>query len=105
VPLDKYLNIQIIILSVVLYGCETWSLSSREKYILRVFENKMLRKIFLSKGDEMVAGSIKLHKEKLCNLCCSPNRTMNSGRISCAGHVARFEIREMITGFCLEIQN
>jgi hypothetical protein len=42
-----------IILSVFLYGCETWSLTLREEYRLRVFENRMLRRIFVPKRDEM----------------------------------------------------
>ena len=42
-----------IILPVVLYGCETWSLTLREEHRLRVFENKVLRKIFGSKKDEI----------------------------------------------------
>jgi hypothetical protein len=45
-----------IILSVVLYGCETWSLTLREEHILRVFENRVLRRIFGPKSDE-VTGS------------------------------------------------
>jgi hypothetical protein len=46
-------------LPVVLYECETWSLASREEYRLRVFENKVLRKIFGPKRDEVVGGSRK----------------------------------------------
>ena len=42
-----------IILPVVLYGCETWSLTLREEQRLRVFENKVLRKIFEAKRDEI----------------------------------------------------
>jgi hypothetical protein len=42
-----------IILPVVLYGCETWSLTLREEHILRVFENRVLRRIFGPKGDEI----------------------------------------------------
>jgi hypothetical protein len=40
-----------IILPVVLYGCETWSLTLREYHRLRVFENKVLRRIFGQKSD------------------------------------------------------
>jgi hypothetical protein len=57
-----------IILPVALYGCETWSLTLREDYRLRVFENRVLRKIFGSMGDEVVGGWRKLHNEKLHNL-------------------------------------
>jgi hypothetical protein len=42
-----------IILPVVLYGCETWSLTLRDERRLRVFENRMLRRIFGSKRDEI----------------------------------------------------
>jgi hypothetical protein len=51
------LNIRIyktIILPVVLYGCETWSLTLREEYRLRVFENRVLRKIFGLKRDDVI---------------------------------------------------
>ena len=44
---------RIVILPVVLYGCETWSLTLREECRLRVFENRVLRSIFGSKGDEV----------------------------------------------------
>jgi hypothetical protein len=43
-----------IILSVVLYGCETWSLTLREEHILRVFENRVLRRMFGPKRDEVI---------------------------------------------------
>ena len=42
-----------IIFSLVLYGCETWSLTLREKRRLRVYENRVLRKTFISKRDEV----------------------------------------------------
>jgi hypothetical protein len=54
---SKYLKIKIhrtIILPVVLYGCETWSLTFREERRLRVFENRVLRKIFRPKRDEVI---------------------------------------------------
>jgi len=54
--ISKNLKIKIyrnIILPVVLYGCETWSLTLREEYRLRVFENRVLRRIFGPKGDEV----------------------------------------------------
>jgi hypothetical protein len=47
-------NIKTVILSVVMYGCETWSLSLREQHRLKDLENRVLRKIFGPKGDEMV---------------------------------------------------
>jgi hypothetical protein len=46
-----------------LYGCETWSLTSREEHRLRVFENRVLRRIFGPKSDEVTGGRTKLHKK------------------------------------------
>jgi hypothetical protein len=62
---------KIIILPVVLYGCETWSLTLREDYRLRVFENRVLRRIFGLKRDEVTGGLRKLRNEKLhdSNFC------------------------------------
>jgi hypothetical protein len=54
-----------IILPVVLYGCETWSLTLREKRRLRVFENRVLRRIFRPKRDEVEGEWRKLHNEEL----------------------------------------
>jgi hypothetical protein len=53
-----------IILPVVLYGCETWSLTLREEHRLRVFENRILRRIFGLKQDEVTGEYRKLHNEK-----------------------------------------
>jgi hypothetical protein len=50
-----------IILPVILYGCETWSLTLREENTLRMFENKVLRRIFGPKRDEVTGGWRKLH--------------------------------------------
>jgi len=74
--LSKNLKIKIyrtIILPVVLYGCETWSLTLREKSRLRVFENRVLRGIFGPKGDEVTWEWKKLHNEEINDLYCSPN--------------------------------
>jgi hypothetical protein len=60
------------ILPVVLYGCET-SLILREEHRLRVFENRVLKRIFGPKREEMVEGWRKLHNEVLHNLYSSPN--------------------------------
>jgi hypothetical protein len=57
-----------IILPVVLYGCETWSLTFWEERRLRVFENRVLRRIFGPKGDEVTGGWRKLHNEELHGL-------------------------------------
>jgi hypothetical protein len=70
----KNLQIRIyetIILSVVLYGCETWSLTLREELRLRVFENRVLRKIFGPKRDEVTGEWRKLHNEELHDLYSS----------------------------------
>jgi hypothetical protein len=69
--LPKKLKIRIyrtIILTVVLYGCETWSLTLREERRLRVFENKVLRRILGPKRDEVKGEWRKLHNEELHNL-------------------------------------
>jgi hypothetical protein len=57
-----------IILPVVLYGCETWSLTVREEYRLKVFENRVLRRIFGTKRDGVMGGGEKQRNEKLHNL-------------------------------------
>jgi hypothetical protein len=58
---------------VFLYGCETWSLTLREERRLRIFENRVLRKIFGPKRDEVVGGWRKLCNGDLCYLYSSPN--------------------------------
>ena len=58
---------------VVLYGCETWSLTLREERRLRVFENRMLRKVFGPKRDEVTRERRKLHNEELNDLYSLPN--------------------------------
>jgi hypothetical protein len=80
-----------IILPVVLYGCETWSLTVREEHKLRVFENRMFRRIFGPKRDRVTGGWRKLHNEELHNLYSSPSiiRIIKSRRMRWAGHVAR----------------
>jgi hypothetical protein len=62
-----------IILTVVLYGCETWFLILREEHRLRVFENRVLRKIFGPKKDGVKGGWRKLHNEELHNLYPVPS--------------------------------
>jgi hypothetical protein len=79
-----------VILPVVLYGCETWSPTWREEHSLRVFENRVLRRMSGPKREE--AGSWrKLHNDELHSLYSSPKivRVIKSRRMKWAGHVAR----------------
>ena len=75
----------------VLYGCETWSLTLRDELRLRVFENRMLRSVFGPKRDETTGEWRKLHNEKLSDLYSLPNivRVVKSRRMRWAGHMAR----------------
>jgi len=91
--LSKNLKIKIyrtIILPVVLYGCETWSLTLREERKLRGFENMVLRRIFGPRRDEVMEWR-RLHNGELNDLYSSPNivRVIKSRRMRWAGHVAR----------------
>ena len=91
--LSKNLKIKIyrtIILPVVLYGCETWSLTLREECRLRVFENRVLRRVFRPKRGEVTGEWRKLHNEKLRDLYSLPNivRVVKSRRMRWVGHVA-----------------
>ena len=80
-----------IILPVVLYGCETWSLTLREERRLRVFENRVLRRVFGSKRDEVKGEWRKLYNDELRDLYSLPNivRVVKSRRMRWAWHVAR----------------
>jgi hypothetical protein len=62
-----------VILPVVLYGCETWSLTLREGHRLMVFENRVLRRIFGPKRDEVTGEWRKLHNGELHNMYSSPD--------------------------------
>jgi len=69
--LSKNIKIKIhrtVILPVVLYGCETWSLRLREERRLRVFESRVLRRLFGPKRDEVTGEWRKLHNEELNDL-------------------------------------
>ena len=75
----------------VLYGCETSSLTLREERRLRVFDNRVLRRIFGPKRDEVTREWRTLHNEELNDMYSSPNivRVIRSRRMRWAGHVAR----------------
>jgi hypothetical protein len=79
-----------MILPGVPYGCETWSLTLREEHRMRVFEYRVLRRIFGSKRDEITGDWRKLHNEELHNLYSSPNiiRMTESRRMRWAERVA-----------------
>jgi hypothetical protein len=80
-----------LILPVILYGCVTWSQTLREEHRLKVFGNRVLRRIFRPKRDEVTGGWGKLHNEELHNLYSSPSiiRIIKSRRMRWAEHVAR----------------
>jgi hypothetical protein len=80
-----------IILPVVLYGCDTWSVTLREEHRLRVFENRVLRRIFGPKRDKVMGEWRRLHNEELIDLYPSPNIiwVIKPRRMRWAGHVAR----------------
>ena len=94
--LSKNIEIKIqrtIILPVVLCGCETWSLTLREKRRLSVFENRVLRGIFRPKRGEVRREWRKLLNEELNDVYSSPKivRVIKSRRMRWTGHVARAE--------------
>jgi hypothetical protein len=84
---------KIIILAVVLYGCEIWSLTLREEHRLRVFEDRVLSRIFGLKRDEVTGGWGKLHNEKFCDLYSSLSiiRIIKPRRMKWAMHVGEKE--------------
>ena len=90
-----------IVLPVVSCGCESWPLNFREEHRLRVFENRVLRRVFGPKRDELGGELRKLHNEELIDLYCSPNivQVIKSRRMRCAGHVARIGRGEAYTVF------
>jgi hypothetical protein len=76
----------------VLCGCETWSLTLKEESRLRVFENRILKRVFGPKRDEI--GELRrLHNDELHSLYSSPNvvRVVKSRRLRRAGHIVRME--------------
>jgi hypothetical protein len=79
-----------IILPVVVYGCESWPLTLREEHRLRVFENRVLRRIFGPKRDEVTGEWRNLHNKELSDLCSWPIIVkIVKSRMKWTGHVAR----------------
>jgi hypothetical protein len=91
---------------VVLYRCETWSLTLREEHRLRVSENRVLWRLFEPKRDEVTGGRKKLHNEELHNLYCSPSiiRMIKLTWMRWGGQVGRMERRVMHRKFWWERQ-
>jgi hypothetical protein len=81
----------LIILPLVLYGCETWSFTFREECRLRVLENRVLRRMFGSKRNEVIGEWRRLHNKELCALYSLPNiiRLIKSKRLRWTEYVAR----------------
>jgi hypothetical protein len=81
------------ILPVILYGCETWSLTLREEHGLRVLEDRVLRRIFGPKGDEVTGECRKMHNVEFHNLYSSLDvfRQIKPRRMTWAGRVTRAE--------------
>jgi hypothetical protein len=79
------------ILPVVLFGCETWSLTSREEHKLKVFENRVLKRTFGPTRAEVTGEQRKQNNEEHRDLYCSPCliRIIKSRRMRLAGHVTR----------------
>jgi hypothetical protein len=89
-PLLSLLYLSLLV-HITLYGCETLSLTLREEHRLRAYENRVLRRIFGPKRDEVTGGWRKLHNEELHGLYSSPGivRVIKARRIRWAGHMAR----------------
>jgi len=86
-----------------LYGCENWSLTLREERRLRVFENRVLRRIFGPKRGGVRGEWREVHNEELHDLYCSSNvvRVKKSRRMRLTGHVARMEERRRVYRFLM----
>jgi hypothetical protein len=89
---------------VVLYGCETWSLTLRQEYKLRVFENRALRRIFGPKRDGVTGRRRKLHKEEPHEFQSSSSiiKIMKPRRMRWTGHVARMEVKTNVYRLLVE---
>jgi hypothetical protein len=91
-----------IILPVVLYGCETWTLTLREKHRLRVFENRVLRRIFGPKRDEMMGEWRKLDNEELRELYSSASiiRIIKSRRMRSESFIRNITCWVLLNSMC-----
>ena len=88
-------------LRVVLYGCETWSVTPREEHGLWLLQNRVLRRIFGPRRNEVTGDWRRLRNEELCDLYCSPNiiRVIKSRRMRWTGHVACMGERRGVARF------
>ena len=96
----KIMMYRIKIVPIVLYGCETWSVIMGEECSLRVFENRVLRRIFGVKKDEVTGELRRLRNERLNVLYCSPNiiQVIKSRRMRWAVHIAHMAERRGVYG-------
>jgi len=106
----KFKIYRTVILPVVLYGCETWSLILRKESRLKVSDNKVLRRIYGSKRnkrDEVRGEWRKLHNEELNDLYCTPNtvRVIKSRKMNLVGHVARMGEKRSVYGVLVRKPN
>jgi len=90
-----------IILPLISYGCETWSLTLREECKLKVFDNRVLRRIFGPRRYEVTGEWMKLRNEEVIDLYSSPNivQVIKSRRMRCTGDVVRRGEERRIQGF------